>query len=72
MLLQASREHSLDLASSIMIGDKSSDVKAAFSAGIKRVFWVTKDPECPGHGMPKVEVVESLLECARRVASKNA
>ena len=34
MLLQAAREHEIDLASSYMIGDKVSDVEAGLNAGV--------------------------------------
>ncbi|MFC0120256.1 D-glycero-beta-D-manno-heptose 1,7-bisphosphate 7-phosphatase [Pseudoalteromonas xiamenensis] len=34
MLLQAANEHVLDLASSVMVGDKSSDMEAAHAAGV--------------------------------------
>jgi D-glycero-D-manno-heptose 1,7-bisphosphate phosphatase len=37
MLIQAAREHALDLASSWMIGDSDSDVQAGLKAGCKTV-----------------------------------
>jgi len=36
MLLDASRDHGIDLAGSIMVGDKESDMEAARRAGISR------------------------------------
>lgn len=34
MILRAAREHCVDLASSVMVGDKQSDIQAAEAAGI--------------------------------------
>ncbi len=39
MLLRAAREHGLDLAKSVMIGDKLSDVRAGKSAGCFAVYY---------------------------------
>lgn len=38
MFFEASKDHNIDLASSIMIGDKISDVQAGENAGIKKLF----------------------------------
>jgi len=38
MLLQAAREHDIDLDASIMVGDKQSDIAAAQAAGIRRTY----------------------------------
>lgn len=38
MLLQAAREHSIDLSASFMVGDKSSDVEAGRRAGCHTVL----------------------------------
>jgi D-glycero-D-manno-heptose 1,7-bisphosphate phosphatase len=35
MLLQAAREHDIDLENSILIGDKESDIQAGIAAGVK-------------------------------------
>lgn len=40
MLLQAARELSLDLARSVMVGDKGSDLQAGRSAGVARCLLV--------------------------------
>ena len=40
MLLLAADEHELDLASSILVGDKLSDIQAAKTAGVGRCFLV--------------------------------
>ncbi len=36
MILEAANKHNIDLSSSIFIGDKSSDIEAAFNAGIEK------------------------------------
>ena len=41
MLLQAAQKHHIDLTSSIMIGDKASDVEAALAANLAAAFWLT-------------------------------
>ena len=40
MLLQAQREWGLDMAGSIMVGDKAADAEAGRTAGVGRVFLV--------------------------------
>lgn len=43
MLLRAALDHDVDLAGSIMIGDKPSDAQAAHAAGVGRIEMVTPD-----------------------------
>lgn len=43
MILRAAREHDIDLAKSVMIGDKQSDAEAAWASGIGRVELVSPD-----------------------------
>ncbi len=38
MLLQAENEQNIDMASSIMVGDKASDIEAGRAAGISKLF----------------------------------
>jgi D-glycero-D-manno-heptose 1,7-bisphosphate phosphatase len=45
MLLQAAKEHGIDLKKSVIIGDKISDVEAGFNAGCKKAALVLT-----GHG----------------------
>lgn len=40
MILRAASEHDIDLAASIMVGDKDSDIAAARAAGVGSVFLV--------------------------------
>lgn len=41
MILQAAREHGIDLGASIMVGDKESDAYAARAAGVRRICLIT-------------------------------
>lgn len=41
MILEAAREHDIDVAASIMVGDKDSDIASARAAGVGRVYRVT-------------------------------
>ena len=43
MLLKAAQAHGIDLASSIMIGDKASDMQAGLAADIAECVWISKD-----------------------------
>ena len=42
MILDLAKQYNIDLSSSILIGDKESDIKAAINAGIKKTFKVEK------------------------------
>ena len=69
MLLRAAREHQLDLAHSILIGDKESDVQAGWAAGVARNFLIRgayplTDDVCrrvDGIGHSLFEIVKSTL-----------
>jgi D-glycero-D-manno-heptose 1,7-bisphosphate phosphatase len=49
MMLQASEELGLDLADSVMVGDKVSDVEAARRAGVGRLVLVESGHALPGN-----------------------
>ena len=59
MLLKAAHEHDIDLARSVMVGDKASDMIAAERAGVPHRYHVTSDE--PHDASTKVS---SLLEAA--------
>lgn len=50
MLLRAARELGADLAQSVMVGDRCSDVAAATTAGLRQAFLLmgTETQSCPG------------------------
>jgi D-glycero-D-manno-heptose 1,7-bisphosphate phosphatase len=50
MLLRAAREHNLNLAQSVLAGDRCSDVAAGNAAHLKKVFLLagTEPNACPG------------------------
>ncbi|WP_263367894.1 D-glycero-alpha-D-manno-heptose-1,7-bisphosphate 7-phosphatase [Edaphobacter bradus] len=66
MLLRAAKEFSVDLAQSVMVGDRCSDIAAANSAGLRQAFLVkgTEAAGCPGECF----AVESLAEVERWLA----
>jgi D-glycero-D-manno-heptose 1,7-bisphosphate phosphatase len=63
MLLRASRELGVELAQSVMVGDRCSDVGAANAAGLRQAFLMlgTEPEPCPGAHT----VVETLAEVER-------
>lgn len=65
MLLQAAAEHSIDLASSWMVGDKVADIEAGFAAGcqpllVRTGYGARQESKVP----PEVVVVDALLDAA--------
>ena len=54
MLLRAAREHGIDLARSILVGDRCSDIAAANAAGLRQAFLIagTEPAGCPGDCLP--------------------
>ncbi len=48
MLLQAALDHNLDLARSVMVGDRCSDLSAGAAAGVPRLYLVGKTEVCTG------------------------
>ncbi len=47
MLLQAAREHDLDLTRSAMVGDRCSDMVAGAAAGVPWLYLVAGEEVCP-------------------------
>ena len=60
MILRAARDLDLDLAQSILIGDRCSDIAAANSAGLRQAFLLegTEPNSCPG----AYTLIATLLE----------
>jgi D-glycero-D-manno-heptose 1,7-bisphosphate phosphatase len=62
MLLQAAREHQIDLAASMMIGDKVSDMEAGQRAGVGSLLYFGHEPEIfPGKLIGKLTEVIPLF-----------
>lgn len=68
MLLQAQREHDLDLPNSFMIGDRASDVEAGLTAGCTTIFIDRRYGEARPTGMHAV--ARSLSDATRMILSK--
>jgi D-glycero-D-manno-heptose 1,7-bisphosphate phosphatase len=70
MLLRAAREHGIDLAQSVMVGDHCSDIGAANAAGLKQAFLLRGDEEktCAGPYL----IVDSLDEVAQWLRTREA
>ena len=52
MILRAAEEHDIDLAGSLLVGDKRSDIEAGKAAGVGRLFYVSSATE-----------MDSLADC---------
>ncbi len=66
MLLAAARDYSINLDSSLLIGDKPSDIKAAKAAGVGVTFMINSDnPESNSEEGYSDYVFENLLECSK-------
>jgi D-glycero-D-manno-heptose 1,7-bisphosphate phosphatase len=70
MLLRAARDLNLNLAHSILVGDRCSDIAAANSAGLQQAFLLrgTEENPCPGSAI----AVESLAEVEAWISSQHA
>jgi D-glycero-D-manno-heptose 1,7-bisphosphate phosphatase len=60
MLLRAGRDLNLDLARSILVGDRCSDIAAAHAAGLQQAFLLrgTEAGRCPDDAI----TIDSLAE----------
>lgn len=67
MLLQAARNFDLDLAASVLIGDKLSDVQAGTRAGVGRMVIVES-----GHHVDQMARIEADMVAADLLASARA
>ena len=68
MLLKGERELGIDLATSILVGDRCSDLAAGHAAGIEKVFLIRGTEEA-GCGEPHT-AIESLAEVERWIAER--
>lgn len=60
MLLRAARDLDLDLARSVLVGDRCSDIAAANAAGLRQAFLIagTEGSACPGTSLAVEELAE--------------
>lgn len=71
MLMEAARRHNIDLAASVMIGDKLADMKAGIAAGCRTILVRS------GYGaseearvLPETSVCDDLLAAVRSLISR--
>lgn len=69
MILEAARDFNLDLPSSVLVGDKASDVTAGMAAGVGRnfLYWPNESPPALSDAI----VVRSLFEVGRQLSGNN-
>ena len=77
MIEQACAELHIDPGSSLMVGDKASDIEAGQAAGVRRLFRVTPEASTQsaassGDGKEDVELVAGLPDVARIVSESLA
>ena len=78
LLIKAAKEHSVDLASSYLVGDKRSDMECAHRAGVKGILVLTgygRDELKKSNGVPLVQpafVAADVLDAARWIIKEKA
>lgn len=60
MLLQAQKEHNINMERSIMIGDKKRDIQAAYNAKVGQLFWLTEEKNSV-HNSQNVTHLEKVI-----------
>ena len=66
LLLQAARDHDVELAKSFLVGDRAVDIAAGHAAGCTTVLVETDPPSANGDARPDYRA-RDLLEAARRI-----
>ena len=61
LIHRAVRDHAIDVKTSLLVGDKDSDIAAGKAAGVARLFKVVPSPECAGFA-PDIQLVKGLSE----------
>lgn len=73
LILDSARDMHLDLASSYLVGDKSTDVQAALAAGVVPILVATGYGPSERRLVPQqVEYTEDLLEAAAYITAPNS
>ena len=67
MLLQAKRDHGLNMEQSVLIGDKASDIQAAHAAGVGRSYLVAPGNNSDAFAQHTDGIVTSLFDCANKL-----
>jgi D-glycero-D-manno-heptose 1,7-bisphosphate phosphatase len=68
MLLRAAKAFNIDLAASLLVGDRASDIQAGCSAGVGRSWLVRSGhPLSPSDIAQADAVFDDLAACARQV-----
>jgi histidinol phosphatase-like enzyme len=67
MFEQATMKYDIDMSSSIMVGDKNSDMKAGLNAGIKTNYWLdhsasTRNIDIVNSKNATIKIINSLVE----------
>ncbi len=70
LLLQAAREYDIDLANSIMIGDRWKDVEAGQQAGCETIWLQQQDYQEKNPQSPPSVTVSSMSEAAQWISKK--
>jgi D-glycero-D-manno-heptose 1,7-bisphosphate phosphatase len=69
MMISASKKHDINLHSSIMIGDKESDIESGINAGTKNQFLISKNTSIEQTNATKV--YDSLKSCIDSIDLKS-
>lgn len=67
MFTSAKKKYAIDLSTSIMVGDKNSDMKAGLNAGIKNNYWLDhsstiKSMNIVNSNNASIKIIQSLAE----------
>jgi len=62
MIIQAAKNHKLDLSQSILVGDKESDIGAGINAGIPTTFLITTGHDIDQNRTKATKVIHELKE----------
>ncbi len=68
MFLRAAREHAIDMAASVALGDKAGDLQAAFDAGVETRLLLRSDKYPDQSTEHATHVVDDLAQAAEIVA----
>jgi D-glycero-D-manno-heptose 1,7-bisphosphate phosphatase len=72
MILQAQREHDIDLARSVLVGDRVSDIEAGAHAGVGCLLFFDPTGRADGALAPSATVVTHLLDVRRFIGRPGA